>query len=166
MQQINYGLLREYKHECESTRKLLSVVPFDNPNWKPHEKSMTLSELAIHIADLPNWVPVTLERDVLDFAKEEYKPKTATSTEELLKIHDDAVDAAIKSLTAATDERFMENWTMRNGDKVYFTMQKIAVVRAFAFNHVYHHRGQLTVYLRLLNIPVPGMYGPTADFEM
>ncbi|MDB5227102.1 MAG: hypothetical protein JWN78_1295 [Bacteroidota bacterium] len=166
MQQINFGLLREYKHECESTRKLLASVPFDHPDWKPHEKSMTLSQLAIHIADLPNWVAITLERDGLDWAKEPYKPKVATSTEELLKIHDDAVESAIKSLSVATDEKFMENWTMRNGDKVYFTMPKIACLRASAFNHIYHHRGQLTVYLRLLNVPVPGMYGPTADFEM
>lgn len=157
------SLLSEYGHECASTRKLLASVPFNDPNWKPHERSMSLLQLAIHIADLPNWVPVTIERDELDFSKEPYNPKKASSTEELLKIHDEAVEAAIKSITDASEEILLQDWTMRNGEKIYFTMKKIACLRAFAFNHVYHHRGQLTVYLRLLNIPVPGMYGPTAD---
>jgi uncharacterized damage-inducible protein DinB len=157
------ALTNEYTHECASTRKLLAAVPFDNPNWKPHEKSMSISELAFHIADMPNWVSATIERDELDFAKEPYNPKAATNTEELLKIHDDATAAALKSIGGATNEKFFENWTMRNGDQVYFTMPKIACLRSFAFNHIYHHRGQLTVYLRLLNIPIPGMYGPTAD---
>ena len=162
--QFNKGLLSEYIHECDSTRKLLASVPFNDPNWKPHEKSMSISQLAVHIADIPNWMTVTLDRDELDFAKGDYQPKKASTTEELLKIHDEAVESAVKCLTAATNnEKFMEDWTMRNGEQVYFTMKKIATLRAWVFNHLYHHRGQLTVYLRLLNIPVPGMYGPTAD---
>jgi len=128
---------------------------------------MPLGNLAIHIADLPNWVPITLERSELDFATEPYNPKKATTTEELLKIHDDATAAALQSILNSSAEVLVkENWTMRNGDKVYFTMPKIAVLRSSAFNHLYHHRGQLSVYLRLLDIPVPGMYGPTADYPM
>lgn len=158
------SLTNEYTNECANTRKLLASVPMDKLSWKPHEKSMSLSNLAIHIADLPNWVPITLERDGLDFATEPYNPKKATTTEELLKIHDDATVAALQSIKNTTADILKnENWTMRNGEQIYFTMPKIAVLRNFAFNHLYHHRGQLTVYLRLLDIPVVGMYGPTAD---
>lgn len=161
------SLTNEYTHECASTRKLLEKVPLDKPDWKPHEKSMTLHNLAVHIADVPNWVPVTLERSELDFAKEKYNPKTAANTDELLKIHDDAVAAALQSIKNTTAEILKnETWTMRNGETIYFTMPKIAVLRSFAFNHIYHHRGQMSVYLRLLNVPVPGMYGPTADENM
>jgi uncharacterized damage-inducible protein DinB len=161
------SLTNEYTSECASTRRLLASVPMDKLSWKPHEKSMPLGNLAIHIADLPNWVPITLERSELDFATEPYNPKKATTTEELLKIHDDATAAALQSIQNSNAEVLVkENWTMRNGDKVYFTMPKIAVLRSSAFNHLYHHRGQLSVYLRLLDIPVPGMYGPTADNPM
>lgn len=161
------SLTNEYTSECASTRRLLASVPMDKLSWRPHEKSMPLGNLAIHIADLPNWVPITLERSELDFATEPYNPKKATTTEELLKIHDDATAAALQSIQNSRAEVLVkENWTMRNGDKVYFTMPKIAVLRSSAFNHLYHHRGQLSVYLRLLDIPVPGMYGPTADNPM
>jgi len=161
------SLTNEYTSECASTRRLLASVPMDKLSWRPHEKSMPLGNLAIHIADLPNWVPITLERSELDFATEPYNPKKATTTEELLKIHDDATAAALQSILNSSAEVLVkENWTMRNGDKVYFTMPKIAVLRSSAFNHLYHHRGQLSVYLRLLDIPVPGMYGPTADYPM
>lgn len=160
---LNAALLQEYKYECSNTRKLLALVPFDHPNWKPHEKSMSIKDLATHIADVPNWMSVTIDRDELDFAKGDYKTPKANSTEELLAIHDAAVESALKSLSAASDEKLMENWTMRNGEQIYFTMPKIACLRSWVYNHLYHHRGQLTVYLRLLNIPIPGMYGPTAD---
>lgn len=158
------SLTNEYTHECAGTRKLLERIPLDKGDWKPHEKSMSLHNLAVHVADIPNWVPVSIEQDELDFAKVPYQPKKATTTEELLKIHDDAVAAALKSI-ANTNADVLKNqqWTMRNGDTIYFTMPKIAVLRSFSFNHLYHHRGQLTVYLRLLGVPVPGMYGPTAD---
>lgn len=158
------SLTNEYTHECANTRKLLEKVPLDNPSWKPHEKSMTIQNLAVHIADIPNWVPITIEKNELDFAKGDYQPKTATTIAELLKIHDDATTAALLSIKNATADILKnENWTMRNGETIYFTMPKIAVLRSFAFNHIYHHRGQMTVYLRLLGISVPGMYGPTAD---
>ncbi|HQH19588.1 MAG TPA: DinB family protein, partial [Bacteroidales bacterium] len=142
------SLTNEYTNECASTRRLLASVPMDKLSWRPHEKSMPLGNLAIHIADLPNWVPITLERSELDFATEPYNPKKATTTEELLKIHDDATAAALQSILNSSAEVLVkENWTMRNGDKVYFTMPKIAVLRSSAFNHLYHHRGQLSVYL-------------------
>ncbi len=157
------SLLMEYEKECANTRKLLEAVPMDKLSWKPHAKSMSLEQLAVHIADIPNWMAVTIEKEVLDFAKEEYKPKKVSALEDLLKIHDDAVSAALKCLGDASDETLLQDWTMRNGEQIYFTMPKVAVLRMFVYNHLYHHRGQLTVYLRLLDVPVPGMYGPTAD---
>lgn len=158
------SLTNEYTHECTSTRKLLERIPLDNPAWKPHEKSMKIHDLAVHVADIPNWVPITIEKNELDFAKGDYSPKKAATTEELLKIHDDATAAALQSIQNTTAEILVkENWTMRNGELIYFTMPKIAVLRSWCFNHLYHHRGQLTVYLRLLGVPLPGMYGPTAD---
>lgn len=158
------SLTNEYTHECARTRKILQRVPMDKLSWKPHEKSMALEFLATHIAEIPEWVPLTIEQSELDFAKQPYQAKRITTTEELLKIHDDATTAALLSIKNTTaDVLKNETWTMRNGETVYFTMPKIAVLRSFAFNHIYHHRGQLTVYLRLLGVPVPGMYGPTAD---
>lgn len=159
------SLTNEYTHECASTRKLLESVPMDKLSWKPHEKSMTLEQLATHVAEIPGWVPITLEKAELDFAKGDYQPKKVSTKEELLKIHDDAVAAALKSIQNTTaDVLVNETWTMRNGETIYFTMAKIAVLRSWCFNHLYHHRAQLTVYLRLLDVPVPGMYGPTADY--
>ncbi len=158
------SLTNEYTHECASTRKLLERVPMDKLSWKPHEKSMTLEQLATHVAEIPEWVPITLEQPELDFSKGGYKPKSVATTEDLLKIHDDCVAAALQSIQNTSAEILVnETWTMRNGETIYFTMPKIAVLRSFCFNHIYHHRGQLTVYLRLLGVPVPGMYGPTAD---
>jgi len=161
------SLTNEYTHECASTRKLLEKIPMDQLSWKPHEKSMDIEQLAIHIAEIPSWVPMTIEQDELDFAKTPYQLKKLHSLEELLKIHDDGTAAALQSIQNANPEKLVnENWTMRNGEIVYFSMPKIAVLRSFCFNHIYHHRGQMTVYLRLLGIPVPGMYGPTADDAM
>lgn len=158
------SLTNEYTHECASTRKLLEKVPMDKLSWKPHEKSMTIHDLAVHIADLPNYVSITLEKKELDFATEIPIPKIVNTKEELLKIHDEATASALKSIQNTTAEILVnETFSMRNGQHIFFTMSKIATLRSSAFNHLYHHRGQMTVYLRLLNIAVPGMYGPTAD---
>ena len=164
--QINQPLLMEYEYECGNTRKLLETVPFDNPAWKPNEKSMSLVELATHVAEIPAWMHFTLDFPELDFAKSEYKLPKINNVEELLALHDKTVAEALSVLAKATDEQMMENWTMRNGEQIYFTMPKASVLRSWVFNHLYHHRGQLTVYLRLLNVPLVGMYGPTADDKM
>lgn len=158
------SLTNEFTHECANTRKVLERIPLNKGTWKPHEKSMDLYNLAVHVADMPNWVALTIEQNELDFAKTPYKAKKADDTAALLKIHDDAVASALKSI-ANTNADVLKNeqWTMRHGDTIYFTMPKIAVLRSFSFNHLYHHRGQLTVYLRLLDIPVPALYGPSAD---
>ncbi len=124
---------------------------------------MTLGRLASHVAEIAGWVSYTLDSDVLDFAKFDYKPVTNASTEELLAIMDKNVAMAMASLEKSTDEDYDKMWTMRNGDHVHFTLPKKVVLRSFAYSHLVHHRGQLSLYLRLLDVPVPGMYGPTAD---
>lgn len=160
---INEAFIAELQQESAATRKLLERVPMDKPDWKPHIKSMALGNLAHHVSELPGWAMVTLDQDELDFAKWEYKPEIPKTTEELVKNYDNTVAKAIECLKKADDAKFMQNWTMRNGEQVFFTLPKAAVLRSFVFNHSYHHRAQLGVYLRLLDIPIPGMYGPTAD---
>ena len=160
---INETFIAELQQETAATKKLLERVPLDKADWKPHEKSMALGRLATHVAELLGWTSMTLDHDELDFATMDYKPVVAKNTAELLKILDDNVNKGLESLKNAPDERFAENWTMRNGEQVYFTLPKAAVLRSFTFNHHYHHRAQLGVYLRMLDIPLPGIYGPTAD---
>ena len=149
--------------ESANTCKMLERVPTDKNDWKPHPKSMTLGRLASHVAEIAGWVSYTLDSDVLDFAKFDYKPVTNASTEELLAIMDKNVAMAMASLEKSTDEDYDKMWTMRNGDHVHFSLPKKVVLRSFAYSHLVHHRGQLSLYLRLLDVPVPGMYGPTAD---
>lgn len=160
---INAALLGELQHEAATTRTVLERVPADKFDYQPHEKSMDFRRLATHVAEMFSWIPMTLDRDVLDFAKEDFKPFEPETTAELVEFFDKSVADATEALTKATDETFMENWTMRNGEQVYFTMPKIQVLRSFCFNHIIHHRGQLSVYLRLNDIPVPSIYGPSAD---
>ncbi|HMQ68986.1 MAG TPA: DinB family protein [Ignavibacteria bacterium] len=160
---LNEALIAELQQEAAATRKMLERVPEISNSWKPHEKSMDLGRLSQHIAEISTWVPETVDKDELDFAKEEYTPKGGTTNEELLKSFDENLANAIECLKNASDEKLMGNWTMKNGEKVYFTMPKIAVLRGFVFSHLIHHRGQLSVYLRMLDVPLPSVYGPTAD---
>ncbi len=161
---IGNVLLQELLHESANTRKLLEVVPFEKGDFKPHEKSMSLLHLARHVCEITGWWKECLVKDELDFSVGDFTPKVLTSLEELLAMHDDLVAKATVILSEMPDEEFFKPWTMRNGETIYFTMPKAAVVRTWCLNHLFHHRGQLTVYLRLLDVPVPGMYGPTADF--
>ncbi len=163
---LNQPLLGEFKHEAATTRKILALVPLDKADWKPHEKSMSLGSLANHVADMLTWTAVTLNKNGIDFATD-YEPiAPKTTTEDLLAYFDANVADAIAVLEAATDDKFAEMWTMRNGEQVYFTMPKGVTVRQFVFNHVVHHRAQLGVYLRMLDVPLPSSYGPTADAPM
>ena len=164
--ELNKQLIAELQMEAANTRKMLERIPLEKGDYKPHEKSMTLGRLATHVAELAGWVAFTMDQDGLDFSKMEYKPVIAQTTEELLAIHDENVAKATKSLENASPADFGNMWTLRNGETVHFSLPKAAVVRSFAFSHLYHHRGQLSVYLRLLDVPVPGMYGPTADDTM
>ena len=158
------AFLNELQHESANTRKLLEAVPFDKADFKPHEKSMTLKRLAIHTAEITGWWKECLTMDELDFAKGDHKPNDFNSSEELLAYFDKLVANAVKIISETPDEEYLKPWTMRSGETIYFTMPKAAVIRMWCMNHLYHHRGQLTVYLRLLDIPVPPSFGPTADF--
>ena len=160
---IANALIAELENEGKTTRTILERVPAEKFDWKPHEKSMTFARLATHVAEMHSWTKNTVENAELDFSKFDYKPLEPKTTEELVEFLDKNVAEAITSLKASPDERFMENWTMRNGEQVYFTMPKVAVMRSFVMNHIIHHRGQLSVYLRLNDIAVPAMYGPSAD---
>jgi uncharacterized damage-inducible protein DinB len=160
---IAQQFLAELKHEAANTRKLLALVPFDQADFKPHEKSMKLKALATHIAEITGWWKECLVHDELDFAKDTGPRKEYHSTEDIVAWHDELLAKAEVILSTMPDEAFAKPWTMRMGEQVFFTQPKGIVVRTWCLNHLYHHRGQLTVYLRLLNIPLPGMYGPTAD---
>jgi len=159
----NQSLIAELKMEAANTRKMLERVPTDNNDWKPHDKSMKIGNLANHVAELPGWIAMTMATDELDVSTMDYKPVISKSTEELLSKLDANVDKAVAALENATDADFDKMWTLRNGAHVIFSMPKKAVIRSMAYSHYYHHRGQLSVYLRLLDIHVPGMYGPSFD---
>jgi uncharacterized damage-inducible protein DinB len=160
---IASALIAEIEHEAATTRTCLERIPADKFDWKPHEKSMAFGRLASHIAEMFGWTPATLLQPELDFAKMEYTPFEPKTTEELVEYLDKNVAEAIETLRNVAEEVFLENWTMRNGDTVYFTMPKAVVMRSFVMNHIVHHRGQLSVYLRLNDIAVPSIYGPSAD---
>ncbi len=160
---IAAALIGELGQEAATTRTCFERIPAEKFAWKPHEKSMEFGKLASHVAEMFGWTPVTLQNSELDFAKMGYKPFEPQSSEDLLEFLDKNVAEAIETLRNTPDEVFMENWTMRNGDTVYFTMPKVAVMRSFVMNHIVHHRGQLSVYLRLNDIAVPSIYGPSAD---
>ncbi len=160
---IASALIAEMEQEAKVARTCLERIPADKFDWKPHEKSMTFGKLAVHIAEMFNWTAVTLQQPELDFSKFDYKPVEPATTEELVEYLDKSVAEAIDVLRNTTDDVFMENWTMRNGETVYFTLPKVAVMRSFVMNHIVHHRGQLSVYLRLNDIAVPSIYGPSAD---
>lgn len=155
----------ELKHEAANTRKMLERVPFDKATWKPHEKSKSLVELADHITRVLAWVERAITKDEFDMGVPGAFPKLELpkNTEELLKSLDSKVATGTKHLEAATDDVLMKPWVFRNGSNIIFTMPRAAVIRNMALNHMYHHRGQLSVYLRLLDVPVPGMFGPSAD---
>jgi len=162
---ISESFIGELQHEAATTRKVLERIPQNTFDWKPHEKSMSMSQLATHVADMFGWYSHTLESDELDFANGYEQPKPADA-KELVEILDKNVAAAIESLKKTDDAAFMKNWTLRSGEDVFLEMPRVAVVRSMVMNHIVHHRGQLSVYLRLNDIPVPAMYGPSADEGM
>jgi uncharacterized damage-inducible protein DinB len=159
------AFIAEMKHESVMTKKILERVPMDKKDWKPHEKSMTLGKLASHIADIPHWVSDIINIDEFDFHVH-YKPMIASTMEELMSLYQEKLDGAIADLEKMNDEDLNKMWLVRGGDKVFFNLPKAAAIRGWGFSHLFHHRGQLSVYLRLLDVPIPGMYGPSADEPM
>ena len=163
---LNTALIGELKHESANTRKILERVPTDKLNWLPHERSMKLGRLAKHIAFLPAWCGIILNAAEFDFATGNLDRSAPESTEAILQLFDERLTEAVNVLQSATDEDLNSMWTLRGGAHVILQLPKKVALRSIAYNHIYHHRGQLSVYLRLLNIPVPGMYGPSADDTM
>jgi uncharacterized damage-inducible protein DinB len=164
---IRDAFIAELKHESSLTKKMLEKVPLDKKDWKPHEKSMTIGRLATHIAEINHWVSDIIHIDDFDFMKDfNFQPRTASSPEELLEMFQTHLDKAINDLSSMNDEDFNKTWTVRRGEQVMFSTPKKVSIRGFALSHMIHHRGQLSVYLRLLDVPVPGMYGPSADEKM
>lgn len=164
---IKDAFIGELKYESALTKKMLERVPLDKKEWKPHEKSMTLGRLATHVAETSKWVSDIIHIDDYDFLKHfNFKPVTARSTEELLTIFQTNLDKAIADLSTMKDNDFEKDWTVRRGEQVMSVTRKKIAIRGWGFSHMIHHRGQLSVFLRLLDIPVPGMYGPSADEKM
>lgn len=161
---IKDALLPEYDHEMGTTRRLLERTPEAEFAWKPHEKSMTLGQLAGHIANIPHWVHAVLDHESFDVTTvEDTRPRSPESLAALLAEFDKKVADARAGLAATGDPQMLAFWTFRQGDQEIFTMPRVAALRSFIMNHLIHHRGQLSVYLRLKNVPLPSIYGPTAD---
>jgi uncharacterized damage-inducible protein DinB len=158
-------ILVELRQEAATTRKMLERVPDESFAWQPHEKSMTLGRLAAHVAGLHGtWLETALSKDEFDLA--DSLPLEAESVSEILEAFDRNVAQALDILQAQSDEGLFTTWRLKRGGQVLFEMPRWAVLRSMVINHIIHHRGQLSVYLRLLNVPLPSVYGPTADEPM
>jgi uncharacterized damage-inducible protein DinB len=163
---IGQMMLGEFDQEMQNTRKTLERVPEDKWSWKPHEKSGTVGWLAAHIATMPGWTGMTLNTDQLDYAPiggPAYELPKIENRKELLAEFDKNVVQARAALAGVSDQEIMKNWTLLAGGQTIFTMPRVACIRSMILNHVIHHRAQLTVYYRLLGVPVPALYGPSAD---
>jgi uncharacterized damage-inducible protein DinB len=155
-------LLKEFEAEFNTTKKFLALVPVDKFGWAPHEKSMKMKSLAGHIAELPSWVSMALTTDGLDFATVPYEEKNIESIDDLTRILEESYESGKAELEKAKDDVLGEKWLLRNGEQILADFTKYETIR-HAFSQTIHHRAQLGVYLRLLDIPIPGSYGPSAD---
>ena len=163
---ISQSLLPEFDMEIANTRKVLERVPEGNPSFRPHEKSMTLSRLAGHVAEVPLWGVMTLTQDEIDInpdGKQVYVPLEMTTRAALLAAFDEQAQKTRTALQTASDADMMRPWTLKSNGVASMTLPKVAVFRSFVMNHLIHHRAQLGVYLRMNNVPVPAIYGPSAD---
>ena len=159
-------LLPEFDMEMANTRKTLERIPEDKFGWKPHEKSMTLGRLAGHVAEMPAWAVPTVDLESLDIAPPgapPYVPPKLTTRQDVLDLFDKNITDARAAIARASDENLGKPWSLLMGGKTIFTMPRVAVLRSMVMNHVIHHRAQLGVYLRLNDVAVPGMHGPSAD---
>jgi uncharacterized damage-inducible protein DinB len=153
---------KELEKEADITRKMFSVVPDDQYDWKPHQKSMTIKVLVTHIADIFTWFGMALNSSELDFAINPYQPESPANTKELLNLFEKNLVESRTALANGKEDQLNNIWTLRNGEEIYVKDPKSEVIR-MCFSQIIHHRAQLGVYLRLLNIPIPGSYGPSAD---
>jgi len=159
---IGQSLLGEFDLEMANSRKTLERVPEDRGEFRPHPKSMTLARLAGHVSEMPMWALMTLSGDELDLSAGGVAA-VMTSRADMLARFDENLMQARERLTRCSDADMMKTWTLRHGDRVILAMPRIAVLRGFVMNHMIHHRAQLGVYLRMNDVPVPSLYGPTAD---
>jgi uncharacterized damage-inducible protein DinB len=163
---ISQALLPEFDREMQNTRKLLECVPEDKPDYKPHAKSMPLARLAGHVAELPNWAVNAIRLDALDLTPasgERFQPAFMTSRQALLDLFDKNVAEAREAIESASDEHLIKIWSLIYKGHTVLQMPRAAILRSVVMNHLIHHRAQLGVYLRLNDISIPGMYGPSAD---
>ena len=159
---VKDALLAEFDHEMGTTRKLLERIPDAQLGWKPHEKSMSLGGLATHLANLPHWGGTILDDPSFDLAGGPPNVAERSSRAEILAAFDDATKDT-RARMHKTDAEYAGLWTLKRGGHEMFSMPRAAAFRSFVLNHIIHHRGQLSVYLRLNNVPVPAIYGPSAD---
>ena len=158
------SLIQEFDREAATTRRVLERVPQDRLAWKPHPKSMSLGTLALHVAVSPGFIAEWAVQDKVEMTGETDASPEPTTTSEVLAAHDEGVKKTKAALTLIGDAGMMKDWKMTTKDgTTIMGMPKIALVRSIVLNHTYHHRGQLSVYLRLLDVPVPSIYGPSAD---
>ena len=162
---LSDALLPEFDQEMANTRKTLERVPDEKFDWKPHEKSFPMGGLSTHLANLPSWASVTIDQDSLDLAPngEVVRMSPLKSRAEVLEMFDKNVVAARYAIAGASDEHLFQPWTLLSNGKTILTLPRVACLRSFVMNHIIHHRAQLGVYLRLNDIPVPSIYGPSAD---
>ena len=163
---ISKSLIPEFDHEMRTTRSLLERVPESEADWRPHPKSMTLGQLASHVSNIVRWGTATFESEGLDLASPEaarFAPPKFETTSGLVERFDASVREARAALAAAADEDFAGVWTLRSGDHTILSLPRAASYRSFVMSHLIHHRGQLSVYLRLRDVPLPSISGPTAD---
>jgi uncharacterized damage-inducible protein DinB len=163
---MNNTIIQYFQHQLKEeallTRAILQIVPADKYDWQPHPKSMSLLRLATHVAEIPGWIQLATDMDVLDFAKTNYQPEPFSTNKDLMDFFEARLAAGTDALTKVTDDILGNKWEMRNGDQLFFESTKGEVLR-MSMSQLIHHRAQLGVFLRLLDIPIPGTYGPSAD---
>src|SRR5438874_1518357 len=156
---ISQMFLPEFDQEMANTRKILDCVPQDKFTWKPHEKSFTLGRLASHVAEMSQWAATTVNQDKLEIDPS-MKPFNAATKQELMSALDAGVSSGREAIAGASDEHLGKTWSLIFGGQTVLSMPRVAILRGLVLSHMVHHRGQLSVYLRLLDVPIPGMYGP------
>jgi uncharacterized damage-inducible protein DinB len=163
---VSASILPEFDMEMAKTRATLERVPVEKFDWKPHEKSFSFMQMANHLARIPGWGAATLTTESMDIDPEKGEfvpPPEVHTTEEVLSLFDQGVAQFRAALEGSGDEEMMKDWSLLQGGEELFKMPRAAVIRGMILNHIIHHRGQLTVYLRLNDLPVPALYGPSAD---
>lgn len=160
---IGQTMLGEFDYEMANSRKTLERIPINQSEWKPDPKSMSLGQLAGHIVEMVGWGSMVLTTPSLDMNPGDHKPFIPKSQEELLSEFDKNLSTLRSTLASAKDEDMMKEWALRIGGQTLFSMPRVAVMRSMIMNHIIHHRAQLTVYYRMNGVPVPALYGPSAD---